>query len=82
VPTYRHAHIGGVCALALARVTWTARGSDNFIVTLHGQHDTLLVNEIPPNPASGETFLNAGGGDYDLEIQAATLTWTVTFTPI
>ena len=39
------------------RVTWTARGgTDNFIVTLHGQDDTLLVNEIPPKPASGETF--------------------------
>ena len=67
------------------RVSWTATGgTDNFQVTLHGApgSDTLLVNEIPPNPSSGEAFLNAGGGDYVLEVKASTLVWTITFTPI
>jgi hypothetical protein len=67
------------------RVSWKATGgTDNFQVTLHGAPgaDTLLVNEIPPNPSSGEAFLNAGGGDYVLEVKASTLVWTITFTPI
>jgi hypothetical protein len=37
------------------------------------------VNEIPPNPSSGETVFDAPiTGDYYLEVAASTLTWTIT----
>ena len=65
------------------RVSWTAQGHSNFIVHIHaGDQDQGLVNEIPPEPSSGEAFFRAGGGQYFLEIDASTLTWTITFTPI
>lgn len=67
------------------RVSWTATGgSDNFIVHIHGANgaDEGLVNEIPPNPSSGEAFFQAGGGLYVLEVKASTLSWTITFTRV
>lgn len=64
------------------RVTWTATGHDNFIVIVHGQSDTHLINEIPPSPSSGEAFFPSGGGQFTVEIKASTLTWTITFTPV
>jgi hypothetical protein len=65
------------------KVSWTAQGHDNFIVILHEAQDVHLVNQVPPDPASGEAFLPvSNSGDYPLEVQAATLTWTLTFTRI
>jgi hypothetical protein len=68
------------------RVDWTAQGPnpDNFILHIHlGAQDQGVVNQIPPNPASGQTFFESPQADtYNLEVKAATLTWTVTFTPI
>lgn len=68
-------------ALAAGRykVSWSAQGNDNFIVKAHGAGDLVLVNEIPPNPSSGETLLTVQDtGSYTLEVQAATLTWSMT----
>lgn len=65
------------------RVSWTAQGHDNFVVIVHAAQDVHLVNKIPPEPASGEAFLSVSDTeDYPVEIQAATLTWTLTFTRI
>ena len=68
------------------RVDWAAQGGlDNFEVIIHGAAGAsqLLVNEIPPNPSSGQTlFESSGGGAYNLEVKASTLSWTITFTPI
>ena len=66
------------------KVTWQARGSDNFIVHIHGQggRDEGLVNEIPPDPSSGEAFFNSPGGEFYLEVRASTLTWTLTLTKV
>jgi hypothetical protein len=50
---------------------------------VHGSSDLHLVNEIPPNPPSGETFLKVDdAGTYQLQVQASTLTWTITLTPL
>jgi hypothetical protein len=66
------------------KVAWVARGTmDNFIVHIHdlkGAEDHL-VNEIPPNPSSGEVFFDSPGGEFYLDVQGATLTWTITLTP-
>jgi hypothetical protein len=68
------------------RVDWTAQGGqDNFILIIHGASNSSqhLVNEVPPNPSSGQTlFQSSGGGTYTLEIKASTLSWAITFTPI
>lgn len=66
------------------RVTWTAQGHDNFIVTIHGagSAEEGLVNEIPPAPASGEALFRSGGGSYFLDIKASTLTWSIIFAPL
>jgi hypothetical protein len=78
------------------KLVWKASGgSDNFKVTAHWIEATRpeelyrlpsdhqgLVNEIPPNPSSGETILDAHiTGDYYLEVAASTLSWTITLTP-
>ena len=64
------------------KVTWTAQGNDNFNVVIQGNNlfDTL-ISAIPPNPSSGQGFLDAPGGDYYLVPAPTTLTWTITFTP-
>jgi hypothetical protein len=62
------------------KLAWTAQGHDNFIVRLEGAESSGLVNEIPPDPSSGETFVRLGGGHYNLNVKASTLTWSVTFT--
>jgi hypothetical protein len=64
------------------KVDWTAQGHDNFIVHIHGEGsgEQGLVNEIPPDPASGEILFQSGGGSFFLDIQASTLRWTITFT--
>lgn len=65
------------------RLSWTAKGNDNFILHLEGGGATMpLVNQIPPDPSSGETFLRVDGGHYVLTVAAATLTWTITLTPL
>jgi hypothetical protein len=66
------------------RVSWSAQGGpDNFIVHVHqGTQEQGLVNEIPPNPSSGEAALTVGDGDYFLSVEAATLKWSVTFTKV
>jgi hypothetical protein len=62
------------------RVKWSATGSGYFGVHIHAGADVQgLVNEIPPNPSSGEAFFRANGGDYFLEIDASKLGWTITF---
>lgn len=66
------------------KVTWTAQGHDNFIVHIAlGDQTQHLVNEIPPNPSSGETlFYSPQESDYILQVEASTLSWTITFAPI
>jgi hypothetical protein len=66
------------------KVSWTAQGHDNFIVHIAlGDQTQYLVNEIPPNPSSGETLFNSPqDADYILQVKASTLSWTITFTPI
>lgn len=65
------------------KLTWTAKGHDNFIVYIEWDGDhSLMVNEIAPKPSSGETVFFSGGAQHLLTIDAATLTWTVKLTPI
>jgi len=64
------------------RVSWQAQGRSNFIVRLEGSDTTHLVNEILPNPSSGDAFARLGGGHYALDVQAAQATWSITFTPV
>lgn len=64
------------------RLSWTAQGHDNFAVTLVGEKPSLLVNQIPPEPASGEALARIGGGHYTLQVEAAKLTWSITFAPL
>jgi methionine-rich copper-binding protein CopC len=65
------------------RMTWTAQGHDNFIVNLHwSDGQSNLINEIPPDPANGEALVTSGGGRHFLEIEGATLSWTITFTKL
>lgn len=63
------------------KVSWTAQGHDNFIVTVLGDNQIHVVNEIPPDPSSGETVLSVkDAATYQLQVQAATLNWTITLT--
>ena len=66
-------------------MAWSANGQnpDNFIVYIHGLSGSSenLVNEIPPDPASGEAFFQSSGGDFYLSVAASTLTWAITLTP-
>jgi hypothetical protein len=74
-----------VLAAGRYKVAWTAEGHDNFIVTIlgGGSNQVHLVNEIPPNPSSGETVLEVHDtGSYTVQVEAATLTWTITLTPL
>jgi hypothetical protein len=64
------------------RVSWKADGRSNFAVKVHGQQDTLLVNEILPNPSSGEAALDSAGGRFVFEVQASQATWTITVTRV
>lgn len=68
------------------RVSWSARGSasDNFILhirTADGRKENL-VNEIYPDPASGEEFFDSPGGEFFLVVDASELSWTVTLTKV
>lgn len=65
------------------KLAWTAQGHDNFIVhVVWSSGSDGLVNEIPPNPASGETVFFSGGAEHIFVVDAPTLTWTITLTPI
>ena len=66
------------------KVTWTAQGHNNFIVhVLLGDQTHYLINEIPPTPSSGQASFDAPlDADYTLVIDASTLSWSITFTPI
>lgn len=65
------------------KLAWTAQGHDNFIVhVVWSSGSDGLVNEIPPDPASGETVFFSGGAEHSFVVDAATLTWTITLTPI
>ena len=66
------------------KISWTSQGTGNFVVKLHwgDSGERLLVNEIPPNPASGETAFDSGGGYHLLEIEAPNQQWTITLTPL
>ena len=66
------------------KVDWTAKGHSNFSVRLIRSDglETLLVNEIPPDPSSGESFIRLAGGHYELDISASALDWTITFTRV
>lgn len=68
------------------RVSWSARGAgrDNFILDIRtpdGREENL-VNEIYPDPASGEEFFDSPGGQFFLVVDASELSWTVTLTKI
>ena len=72
------------------RVSWqatdTARWSDgtvrseNFIVHVQGESTTYLINEILPNPSSGEALFASAGGSFILDVQVSEATWQITFT--
>lgn len=68
------------------RVSWVARGSgtDNFILHIRSAdgRKEALVNEIYPEPASGEEFFDSPGGEFFLVVDASELSWTVTLTKI
>ena len=72
------------------RLSWTAKLSgqdkytsqDNFIVHLEGAESSGLINELPPNPSSGESFVRLGGGHYALDVKASVLSWSITFTAV
>ena len=66
------------------QVTWTAQGHNNFIVhVLLGDQTHYLINEIPPTPSSGQALFDAPlDADYTLVVDASTLSWSMTFTPI
>lgn len=66
------------------KLTWQASGPspDNFIVHVHGSAEEGVVNEIPPNPSSGEASFDSSGGATYLTVEASTLTWTITITSI
>jgi hypothetical protein len=66
------------------KLSWQASGpsSDNFIVHVHSSAESGVVNEIPPNPSSGEASFDSTGGPAYLTIEASTLTWTITITSI
>lgn len=66
------------------KLAWTAKGGpDNFIVHVEWDGgEGGLVNEIPPKPRSGETIFFSGGDEHLFAVDAATLTWTITLTPI
>jgi len=67
------------------KIAWKADGGpDNFIVGAHRGtvEQPGLVNEIPPNPSSGETTLSVDAGDYFLDVKASNLSWTITLTKI
>lgn len=72
------------------RVSWqatdTAKWSDgstmteNFAVYLQGQEKNLLINEVLPNPSSGEALFTSGGGSFILDVEVSSATWKITFT--
>lgn len=67
------------------RVSWSAQGErENFIVHIRNAAggDEGLVNEIHPEPSSGEEFFDSPGGEFFLEVDASELSWTATFTKI
>jgi hypothetical protein len=65
------------------KVAWTAQGHDNMIVHVYwSSGEQGLINEIPPDPASGETLFFSGGDEHLFAVDAATLTWTLTLTPV
>ena len=62
-------------------VDWSATGRGNFIVHATQQGLTrYLVNEIPPNPPSGQTRFVSNGGSYIFTVEASSLRWSLTFT--
>jgi hypothetical protein len=65
------------------KLAWTAQGHDNFIVHVQWSNGSKgVVNEIPPEPASGETLFTSGGAEHLFAVDAATLNWSITLTPI
>lgn len=70
------------------RVTWQATDtetiggqtvSENFVVYIQGQEKNLLVNEVLPNPSSGEALFSSAGGSFIIEVQMSSGTWQLTF---
>jgi len=68
------------------KVEWRATGPrGNFIVQIHdsaGNSYPSIVNEIPPDPSSGEGFFKSPGGEFYLEAESSQFTWTVTLTKV
>src|SRR2546422_472557 len=60
------------------RVSWTAKDtqqiggttvSELFEVYLQGQDKTNLINEVLPNPSSGETLFKSLGGSFIVDVE-------------
>lgn len=66
----------------LWRAAWHAEGHRNFVVTVHGQGDNLLVNVILPDTPAGEAALSSDGGRFVFEVEADGATWTITLTRV
>ena len=64
------------------RMSWTAVGSGYFGVRLEAEESSLLVNEVPPEPSSGETFVRLDRGRHIFSVEASNLNWTITFVPL
>jgi len=62
------------------RVSWQASGDSNFVVYIQGQSKDLLVNEILPNPSSGQVLFSSAGGQFIISVEASNATWRLTFT--
>jgi hypothetical protein len=62
------------------RVSWQATGAHNFIVSIQGQQNTNLVNEILPSPDHGEVLFSSTGGQFIVAVEASQATWQITFT--
>ena len=72
------------------RISWqatdTGRWSDgsvmseNFFVYIQGQNKTLVVNEVLPNPSSGEALFSSAGGSFIIDVEVSKATWNLTFT--
>jgi hypothetical protein len=71
------------------RVSWKATDtqqiggttvSELFEVYVQGQQKNLVVNEVLPNPSSGEALFSSGGGSFIIDVEVSSATWRITFT--
>ena len=71
------------------RVSWQATDtktiggttvSELFEVYVQGQEKTNIINEVLPNPSSGEALFSSAGGSFIIDVEVSSATWQITFT--